>query len=459
MRPVLIGFLLFLLLLPGNAHRGLAQSNDVDINAFFQSTAADAETARGALDAIAGTWRDGYAVMLVELTQYVPEAARQRLFGFLETQTGQTFGDDINAWRRWTWTLPYDPHPLYGAFKGALYSRLDPRMAAFFPRYLLTTIRLDEVLWGGIRVNGIPPLDHPARIDTADADYLDDDDIVFGIALNGEAMAYPKRILAWHEMALDRIGGVDLTIIYCTLCGTVLPYESTSGGELRKFGTSGLLYRSNKLFFDEGTRSLWSTLVGQPVIGPLAGREDLKLTLRSSVTTTWGEWRRLHPGTEVLSLDTGYDRDYGEGVAYQDYFATDELMFPVSLTDNRIANKDEVLVMHIEGAGESGEAERWAIATDFLDRNRIFRFEAVGRSFVVITSPDGANRVYESGSVSFDVRADSGRVVDRTGVEWQLTEDALLATDGSERFLERVTANRAFWFGWYAQFPDTGLIH
>ena len=151
---------------------------------------------------------------------------------------------------------------------------------------------------------------------------------MFGISINGEARAYPKRILAWHEMALDAIGGVELTIIYCTLCGTVLPYESEVGGALRKFGTSGLLYRSNKLFFDAATMSLWSTLVGRPVIGRLAG-SGLSLRLRSSVTTTWGEWRRLHPDTTVLSIDTGYERNYGEGVAYRDYFATDALMFPV----------------------------------------------------------------------------------------------------------------------------------
>jgi len=322
---------------------------------------------------------------------------------------------------------------------------------------LLTTILLDEVEWGGVVVNGIPPLDYPTHLEASEAGYLDDSDVVFGIAVNGETMAYPKRILAWHEMALDRIGGVDLTIIYCTLCGTVLPYESEVGGQRRLFGTSGLLYRSNKLFFDVATHSLWSTLEGRPVIGPLAG-QDLTLRLRSSVTTTWGEWRRLHPDTEVLSVETGYDRDYSEGAAYRDYFATDDLMFQVSLTDDRIRHKDEVLVMRLEDAG-SAEVRPWAIAAQFLDDNRIYPFQAAGRSFVVITSPDGANRVYENGDVSFAVRAESLPIVDQAGVEWRLTEDRLEATDESGRTLPRVTANRAFWFGWYAQFPDTELVY
>ena len=65
----------------------------------------------------------------------------------------------------------------------------------------------------------------------------------------------------------------------------------------------------------------------------------------SVVTTTWGEWRKRHPATTVLSLETGADRDYGEGVAYRDYFATDELMFTVPSRDDRLKNKAEVLAL------------------------------------------------------------------------------------------------------------------
>ena len=205
-------------------------------------------------------------------------------------------------------------------------------------------IRLDEVDWGGVPPNGIPPLEYPAHLAAADAEYLDDDNIVFGIAVNGEASAYPKRILAWHEMAIDRVGGIELTIVYCTLCGTVIPYESLVDGQHIRFGTSGLLYRSNKVMFDHGTKSLWNTFEGVPVIGSLVG-SGLQLTRRSMVTTTWGEWRARHPETTVLSLETGQQRDYSEGAAYRDYFSTDQLMFQVQARDDRLDNKDEVVVM------------------------------------------------------------------------------------------------------------------
>lgn len=434
-------------------------SQDADINSFFQAVSADEADARTALDEIGEHWRDGYTPILIELTRMVPANIRERLVRFLEAQTGESFGADFDAWRQWMWRLPYEPHPLYGAFKGALYRQIDPRMQLFFPSVLPTTIRLDEVEWGGVSVNGIPPLIYPTRLSADGATYLEDTNIVFGISLNGEAMAYPKRILAWHEMARDRIGGVELTIIYCTLCGTVLPYESQVGDQLYHFGTSGLLYRSNKLFFDEETRSLWSTLEGRPVIGWLAGQEDIALRLRSSVTTTWGEWRRLHPDTGVLSPETGYDRDYSEGAAYRDYFATDALMFQVPETDDRLNNKDEVLVFQISPDSDAGAPEAWAIGIDFLGRNRVYPFEAVGRRFLVVTSPDGANRLYETVGIRFAQMESFGETLtDESGGVWRVAEDALVSGDRTRRLI-RVTANRAFWFGWYAQFPETRLVY
>ena len=115
-----------------------------------------------------------------------------------------------------------------------------------------------------------------------------------------------------YEMALDRLGGVELTIVYCTMCGMVIPFESVAHGRRYRFGTSGLLYRSNELIFDHETHSLWNTFEGVPVVGALAG-SGLRLTPRAVVTTTWGEWRRQHPATNVPSLDTGHRRDFAQG--------------------------------------------------------------------------------------------------------------------------------------------------
>ena len=309
----------------------------------------------------------------------------------------------------------------------------------------------------GSRSTESPPLVYPQHVGASEdaAAYLDDDDIVFGFAFNDETRAFPQRILAWHEMALDTLGGVELTIVYCTLCGTVIPYESVVDGEHITFGTSGLLYRSNKLMFDHETHSLWNTFEGVPVVGPRVG-SGVQLTYRAVVTTTWEEWRQKHPETTVLSLDTGFDRDYAEGAAYREYFSTDRLMFDVPALDDRLNNKDEVLVLRVADA--SGVRRPLAIATDYLDNHRLHHLEYAGRQLVVVTSRRSANRVYDAGEVRFTRQLDDDRVVDEDGELWRVEEAALVAVSDSTRRRARQAAHRAFWFGWYAQFPETTLI-
>ena len=462
---------------------------------FFDAASPDDRVAKAAVQELASSWRDGYAAMIVDLVrrmrpsrgprEAIDESAlvtddertsaapgrlsddltqapdrgspiRQRLIGFLEKQTKRSFGDDLNRWREWMWTLPYDPHPDYATFKGMVYGQIDPRMQTFFPRDVRAVIRLDEIDWGGVVVNGIPPLRDPKVVAAADANYLKDSNVVFGVAVNGEARAYPKRILAWHEMAIDRVGGVDLTIVYCTLCGTVIPFDSEASGRRFHFGTSGLLYRSNKLMFDEESNSLWSTFEGIPVVGSLVG-SGVTLTSRPVVTTTWKEWRTDHPDTTVLSLDTGFARDYAEGAAYRGYFSTDRLMFQVSKTDARLRNKDEVLVMRVAGSREPDKRVPVAISAQYLRRHPVFSFTAADERFVVVTTPQGANRAFRS-PIEFPEQRAGATIHDVEGRTWRVSEAALTLEGSPSKDAARVSAQRAFWFGWYAQFPDTLLI-
>ena len=440
-----------------------------DVELFFQAASREKEEAEAALAKIAEAWKDGYASMLIDIVRFLPSSGRQplsptdraraRLLRFLEKQTGEAFGEDFFDWRNWMWNRPYEPHPDYLYFKSMLYRLTDKRMTEFFQPGGPTLIRLDEVEWGGVKVNGIPPLDHPEHVPASEASYLDDGNIVFGIALHGDVRAYPKRILAVHELARDRVGGVELAIVYCTLCGTVIPYEVEVSGEHRTFGTSGLLYRSNKLMFDEESMSLWSTLEGRPVIGKLAG-QDLELKFRPVVTTTWKEWRTLHPDTVVLSIDTGVESDYSEGAAYRDYFRTDRLMFGVPKRDKRLKNKDEVLTLLLRPKGAAPDAERKALALSgkFLKKNRIHHVSFAGYDLVVVTSQKGANRVYDASQRRFVKPRKDGLLQDTEGRRWNLTEDALRSEDASLAPLPRVPARRAFWFGWYAQFLTTELV-
>ena len=432
----------------------IAQETDPEsVPTLFLTLAIGNQDARSlALEQISQGWQDEFIPMTLEsVTLMRDSATAAKLIRLMETKTEQDFGFDINAWFEWLWNQEANLHPQYALFKSLLYGLIDSRFSGYFHVGRTSKIRLDEVRWGGVRQDGIPPLRSPKMIGAEEASYLDDDDVIFGLAVDGDVRAYPKRILAWHEMFVDNVGGVPVAGVYCTLCGSMILYQTTHDGVTHQVGTSGFLFRSNKLMYDKATQSLWNTLWGSPVIGPLA---DLDITLErlSVVTTTWGAWKHRHPNTSVLSLDTGHVRDYSEGAAYREYFATDELMFNVPSLDARLKNKDEVVGLIFN----SDHDKPLAVSAEYLKAHPIFHDKVGEISFVILTDASGANRVYQSEGVELISWDGDRTAIDRQGHQWQMSEDKLESDDG--KVLHRLPAHRAFWFGWYAAYPHTRLV-
>ncbi len=169
----------------------------------------------------------------------------------LESLSGQSFGNDWPAWVAWYGATEIAPPPGFTGWKGQLLGRIDPGFADFLQDDFPAQIRVEEIQWGGVRVDGIPALDNPAMLPAAEATYLEADEPVFGLAWNGDARAYPLRIMDWHEMANDVVGGVPVSLAYCTLCGAGIAFDGrASNGETYTFGSSGFLFRSNKLMYD-----------------------------------------------------------------------------------------------------------------------------------------------------------------------------------------------------------------
>lgn len=159
-------------------------------------------------------WDQSYVPILLEAARFLQPRERAQVINLVESKTGQRFGNDFDKWLQWNWKQDFKPHPGYGTFKSTLYSQIDPRFAEYFVDTKNRTIRLDEIRWGGVRRDGIPPLKNPKMLTASNASYLADSDVVFGIELNGDARAYPKRILAWHEMFKDTIGGESVCGVY-----------------------------------------------------------------------------------------------------------------------------------------------------------------------------------------------------------------------------------------------------
>lgn len=405
------------------------------------------------IEALERQWTEAYVPPALEIFNFVPDSKiRRALVDKLVETTGQDFGTDVNAWYKWLWNEPALVISGYDNFKSKFYNKIDPTFGRYFKdRATSAQIRLDEIRWGGVRQDGIPPLRQPKMIEAKDAKYLGDDNIVFGIEVNGDVRAYPKRILAWHEMFVDEVGGTNFAGVYCTLCGTVILYETEEQDVAHDLGTSGFLYRSNKLMYDKATQSLWNTIKGTPVLGPLVGK-NIELNHQSVVTTTWGKWKSLHPDTTVLSIDTGYRRDYGEGVAYHQYFSTDNLMFNTPFSDQRLKNKQEVLALRFK----EHPFEQVAISTDYLKSRPVYHGKIGNQNYVVLTDETGANRVYDPEDVTFFGFTGSRSARDINNQIWKVTENTLIS--GSGRELKRLPYHRAFWFGWHASYPNSKLI-
>ncbi len=444
-------------------------------------------------------------------------------------------GADWAQWVEWVGRrADLHPPPGYAGWKGVLHSSIDPRLAEFLRDDLPARVRIEEVQWGGVRVDGIPALVNPRTMPAAQARWLEERDAVFGVSVNGEARAYPLRIMDWHEMANDVVGGVPLALAYCTLCGSGVLFRAEAGGRRFEFGSSGFLFRSNKLMYDRQTRTLWNHLTGEPVIGELAA-SGIRLERLPIVLTSWGEWRRQHPGTRVLDIQTGHRRPYDAGAAYGGYFASTRTMFPVWQRSGLLHDKARVFTLLLEGrpkayalealdraggvlndrfagreivvhyrdavgrvrlgAGWGGglandlaleaaraairkrpaivheltaemllampTATRLALLEDFTNdrfsgpltpENLI---DAALRNQVASRGLIGETRAYERGGRSFRPSGSRDALLDEKGGSWRVTEEALLGPAGER--LARLAGELAYWFGWFAFFPQTEL--
>jgi len=206
-----------------------------------------------------------------------------------------------------------------------------------------------EVFSGGPGRDGIPSIDHPKFIAPAEVNFLHDDDMVISFTQGDVTKAYPIRILIWHEIANDTINGKPITVTYCPLCGSGMVFDRVIDGKTKSFGVSGLLYRSDVLMYDRESMSLWSQLGMKGVSKEAIGK---KLDWLPSEHLIWSAWRQKYPNGSVLSTDTGYNRQYASQ-AYERYFASKNVMFPVPKFRDELEDKSKVIGIIIDGIAKA----------------------------------------------------------------------------------------------------------
>ncbi len=260
-----------------------------------------------------------------------------------------------------------------------------------------TSIPVSQILRGGPPKDGIPAISKPQFITAADADFLNPEDVVIGVAIKTSARAYPLRIMNYHEIVNDHVADTPIAVTYCPLCDSVCVFDCRTPLGDREFGVSGLLYNSNVLMYDRGGKpeSLWSQLKTKGVSGP--GLDQALKTLPVELTT-WNDWKTRYPETEVLSQNTGHQRDYSVS-PYGSYFSTPQLMFPVDHEDARLSAKTRILGVWAGDtsiaipAAAFGDADN-EIESDINGLKFTVRYSSESKSMRIVNSDPGVQWMY-----------------------------------------------------------------
>jgi len=236
--------------------------------------------------------------------------------------------------------------------------------------------------------------------------------VVFAIDYMGVQRAYPQRILNWHEIVNDTIVSDPVAITFCPLCGSALAFERKVDGVITELGVSGRLHNSDLVMYDRYEGNLWQQITGEGIVGPSA-RRDEKLKQVPIITTTWGEWKKEHPNTQVLSRETGYSRNYDQ-YPYGTYEQDNQLLFGVKGLNKSLQIKTVVYGVEIGGLSK-------AYPESVFDGQKIIEDQI--------------------GSINIRLeKLDSGEIK-VTNLEAQ----------------EEIIPIRLFWFAWAAFHPDTDL--
>jgi hypothetical protein len=327
-------------------------------------------------------------------------------------------------------------------------------------------VDLDEIRSGGPPPDGIPSIDDPKFIGVDAVNFLEENEPVLAVDIDGDVRAYPVQILMWHEIVNDTVGGVPVAVTYCPLCNSAVAYDRRVDGQVLEFGTSGLLWNSALVMYDRQTETLWSHFTGQGIVGELTGTE---IDVFPVATVPWGAWRDAHPDGLVLSRDTGFDRAYGrnpypgyddvtsqpflfEGDVDGRYTAMTRIV-GIEIDDDALGvplitlQEDRVVQADVAGAGivifwEPGTASA-------LDASDVAGGDDIGATAVFVPVADGQALTFSA--------SDAGFVDNETGSTWNLFGQA---TDGplAGSTLEAIPHVDTFWFAWSAFRPDSEIL-
>jgi hypothetical protein len=329
------------------------------------------------------------------------------------------------------------------------------------------SVPLSEFLSGGPPRDGIPPVDEPRPTSQADADeWLSEREPVLVVEIGDAVRAYPLQILVWHEIVNDTLGGRPIAVTYCPLCNSSLVLDRRVGARTFTFGTTGNLRNSDLVMWDRQTESWWQQLTGEAVVGKLTGT---RLQVLPSQTLSWADFKGRYPNGDVLSRDTGVERDYGSN-PYESYDDPRSAPFLYDReTDSALPAKERVAAVFagrdVAVVPFSRLADRPAVNTEVGGVPAVVLFKKGVVSALdapsIVDSRDvgtaaGFDRRLGDRTLEFEP-AGSGRFRDRqTGSAWDITGRAVSGRLEGNR-LRPLRHDQQFWFALAAFVPDARI--
>jgi hypothetical protein len=315
-------------------------------------------------------------------------------------------------------------------------------------------IPVGEVVDAGPGQDGIPSVDMPTMQIASTITDIRPNELIVGVLHEGTVHAYPHNILNWHEVVNDSINFNDFVLSYCPLTGSAMSWDSDDSVGNSQYGVSGLLYNSNLIMYDRETGSRWSQMLEQAVEGPRSSDRPQRIQV---IETTWGTWVNMYPDSLVMNRDTGYSRDY-DAYPYDDYRFSDELLFPVSNTDNRLHPKERVIGIR------SGTSSKVYQLAGFGNTTQVVNDQFAGQSVVVVGDSDQNiaaiyNRELSDGTILTFTALDGqlpNIMLDTEGNTWDVFGVAVAGPRSGER-LAMTNSYTAMWFAWAAFFQNAEI--
>lgn len=280
-----------------------------------------------------------------------------------------------------------------------------------------------------------------------------DVELVIGLALDGQAKAYPVRLLSLHEIVNDHVGEEAVAVTWCPLCFTPIVFERRVAGQELTFDVSGYLLENNLVMVDRQTGTLWSQLLAQSVRGPL---RRSWLEILPSRLVTWGDWKGAHPETLVLSARSlGYD-PAALIDPYAGYYSSGAVGLGDSADDDRLPAKAVIVGVSLDGQALALLPEQvrqaWPLQLTIANRPMLVVYDQSLQAVIVY------ERVVDGTTLDFSLDAEGELIDHQSGTTWRPRDGVGLRGPLAERELVNIPATVAFWFAWSSLHPNT-LLH